>query len=102
MAQKLLADWTTDDFHTVEHGVLLAQHRLAETGLFSDESLAHIIDTHPDESLTVGRMGSNSHKFDWRHGDRNGVSVDPISQRRPTLAELPSHAGSPSGLRRLG
>ena len=75
MAQKLLADWTTDDFHTVEHGVLLAQHRLAETGLFSDESLAHIIDTHPDESLTVGRMGSNSHKFDWRHGDRNGVKI---------------------------
>jgi hypothetical protein len=80
MAQKLLADWTTDDFHTVEHGVLLAQHRLAETGLFSDESLAHIIDTHPDESLTVGRMGSNSHKFDWRHGDRNGVSGEVLIQ----------------------
>lgn len=74
MTESLLADWTQQDFDTVEEGVLVAQHRLAETGLFTDDALAHIIDTHPAADLGVSTMGVDPDVFDWREGERNGVS----------------------------
>lgn len=74
MTQPLLPDWTTEDFHTVEEGVLVAQHRLAETGLFTDDALAHILDTHPEADLSISTMGVDPNVFDWRDGERNGVS----------------------------
>ncbi len=73
MTQSLLENWSQEDFHTVEEGVLVGRHRLAETGLFTDESLAEIIDNHPSEDLSVNTMGSEPGIFDWREGDRNGV-----------------------------
>ena len=74
MAQQLLVDWTQEDFNTVEEGVLVAQHGLGETGLFTDEALAEIIDSHPPEHLGVSTMGVDPNHFDWREGHRNGVS----------------------------
>lgn len=74
MTQPLLPDWTTEDFNTVEEGVLVAPHRLAETGLFTDDALAHIIDTHPEQDLSISTMGVDPNVFDWRDGERNGVS----------------------------
>jgi len=76
MPSSLLADWTVDDFGTLEKGVLLARHRLLETGLFSDENLAKLIDRHPDSDLTISTMGQDTNTFEWRRGDRNGVSGD--------------------------
>jgi len=76
MTTSLLNDWTTDDFHSLEKGVLLAKHRLAETGLFTDEALIKILDTHPAECLHINTMGYDSNKFEWRAGDRNGVASD--------------------------
>jgi hypothetical protein len=73
MTQSLLVDWTQEDFNTVEEGVLVAQHRLAETGLFTDEVLAHIIDTHDPADLGISTMGVDPNVFDWREGERNGV-----------------------------
>lgn len=74
MTSPLLADWTQEDFNTVEEGVLVAPHRLAETGLFTDDALAEIIDTHPAEDMSISTMGVNPEVFDWREGERNGVS----------------------------
>jgi hypothetical protein len=76
MHSSLLVDWTNDDFHILEKGVLLAQHRLAETGLFSDENLIHIIDSHPAADLSINTMGHDTNHFQWREGDRNGVPGD--------------------------
>jgi hypothetical protein len=73
MPASLLFNWTQQDFDTVERGVLVARHGLAETGLFSDEALVEIIDRHPVEDFSVNTMGANPHVFDWREGDRNGV-----------------------------
>ena len=78
MTTNLLADWTTDDFHILEKGVLLARHRLEQTGLFSDESLIRIIDTHPPEHLSVNTMGADTSRFEWREGDRNGIPGDQL------------------------
>jgi len=62
MAQTILADWTPDDFHTVEKGVLLARHRLEETGLFDDDHLAKIIDSHPVPSGRIAHHRSHGPK----------------------------------------
>ena len=78
MAQNLLIDWTDNDFAAVEEGVLVARHGLEETGLFSDEALAEILDTHPSEDLSVSTMGVDPNHFDWREGHRNGVSGEEL------------------------
>jgi hypothetical protein len=70
----LLADWNHEDFNVLEDGVLVARHNLVETGLFTDEALARIIDTHPPQDLSVNTMGVDPRHFDWREGDRNGVT----------------------------
>lgn len=74
MAQPLLDNWTPQDFDTVEQGVLVARHRLADTGLFTDDALADIIDNHPAADLSINTMGVDPGVFDWREGERNGVS----------------------------
>lgn len=71
-----LVDWNREQYETLEKGVLLAKHRLHETGLFSDDSLARIIDTHPAECLHVNTMGTDTNKFQWREGDRSGIPGD--------------------------
>ncbi|RMF44321.1 MAG: hypothetical protein D6753_02905 [Planctomycetota bacterium] len=75
---SLLKDWTNDDFLTLERGVILAQHALAETGLFSDENLARILDNHPESELTISTMGDDPTRFDWIEGERNGASGEQI------------------------
>jgi hypothetical protein len=71
---SLLIGWKPQDFATLENGVIVAQHALADTGCFSDAGLAEILDRHPDSALTLSTMGEDSHTFEWRDGDRNGVS----------------------------
>ncbi len=78
MATSLLKDWTSEDYATVEHGVLLAKHRLHETGLFSDENLCRIIDSHPEKDFSINTMGHDTEKFEWREGDRNGLPAEEI------------------------
>jgi Cupin-like domain len=73
MPDSLLVNWTQQDFNTVERGVLVARHALAESGLFTDEALVELIDRHPIEYLSVNTMGADPNVFDWREGDRNGV-----------------------------
>jgi hypothetical protein len=72
----LLANWKPEDFNTLEDGVLVARHNLGETGLFTDEALARLLDSHPPEDLSVNTMGVDPRHFDWREGDRNGVPGD--------------------------
>lgn len=71
-----LKNWTPEQFAVLEKAVLLAEHRLHETGLFTDEALAALIDKHPEEYLTISTMGSDDNKFEWIEGERNGVAAD--------------------------
>lgn len=73
-----LQDWTPQEYLKLEEGVILARHRLHESGLFSDENLARIIDTHPPECLHVNTMGTETSKFEWREGTREGVSGEVV------------------------
>ena len=80
MTQSLLPNWTQEDFNTVEKGVLVAPHGLGETGLFTDDALADILDTHPEADLSISTMGVDPEVFDWRDGHRNGVSGKDLLQ----------------------
>jgi len=75
---SLLIDWKPQDFAALEEGVIVARHALAESGLFTDEGLAEILDRHPDSALTLSTMGQDSMTFEWRDGDRNGVSGEEL------------------------
>lgn len=74
MSHSLLADWSEDDFGALEEGVLVAQHRLLDSGLYSDESLAKMLDNHPEDCMSISTMGADTSCFEWREGERNGVS----------------------------
>ncbi len=72
--KSFLKDWTPDEYKNLEEAVILARHRLHESGLFSDENLAKVIDTHPPQDLHIHTMGTDTNKFEWREGTRDGVS----------------------------
>lgn len=49
--------------HTIEF-----QHRLLDTGLFSHETLAQVIENMPAENYNLNTMGSDHDNADWREG----------------------------------
>lgn len=71
-----LKNWTQQQFEVLEKAVLLADHRLHESGMFTDEALAELIDGHPEEYLTISTMGSDDNTWEWMEGERNGVPAD--------------------------
>lgn len=68
-----LKDWTEADRASLEAGVLVARHRIHESGIFSEENLARIIDSHPESDFSINTMGEDTTAFEWREGNRNGV-----------------------------
>ena len=78
MKFSLLNNWTDKEFDALEEGVLLAGHRLGESGLFTDEALIEILDSHPEEYVTISTMGKSSDVFEWAEGHRNGVAASEL------------------------
>ncbi len=76
MSASYLAGWTPQQFQAVEEEILLAGHRLHESGIFSHENLIRMIDSHPAKDFSVNTMGDRPSKFEWREGTRNGVPAD--------------------------
>ena len=70
-----LVDWTQEQFDALEQGVLLARHRLHESGLFTDDALADLIDAQPEGYLTIAAMGTDENKFEWMTGERGDLSA---------------------------
>ncbi|MBL4885181.1 MAG: cupin-like domain-containing protein [Planctomycetaceae bacterium] len=71
---QYLQGWTKPEFDVLEEAVLVAKHRLHETGMFTDDALAELIDRHPDDYLTIAAMGNDENKFEWMTGKRDGAS----------------------------
>ncbi len=76
MSPPLLAPWTDAQYEALENEVLLAPHRLHESGLFDNDNLIRLLDRHPLGDLGVNTMGTSHTQFEWREGDRNGVPSD--------------------------
>jgi hypothetical protein len=71
-----LKNWTQSQFNRVEEDILLAGHSLGESGLFDDENLIRMIDSHPPQHLGINTMGFDEDTLEWREGHRNGVPAD--------------------------
>ena len=80
MSHSLLDSWSPEQYRALEHEILLARHRLHESGLFDDENLIRMLDRHPQRDLGINTMGETATRFEWREGDRNGVPSDVLLQ----------------------
>ena len=78
MPETVLVNWTDDQSALMEKGILLAQHRLQELPIFTDDGLARLLDMHPREDLNVYTMGHDHRDEDWRRGDINGYSGEKL------------------------
>ncbi len=76
MSSCYLPDWTPEQYRALENEILLAPHFLHATSLFDDDSLIRILDKHPQRDLGINTMGYSHTEFEWREGDRNGVSSE--------------------------
>lgn len=62
----------------LEQKPLTVNHRLVETGLFDDEHLIRILDTHPRDCLNVHTMGVDETSNQWREGDASTLSGEQL------------------------
>jgi hypothetical protein len=70
-----LKNWSPSQFGKLEEDVLLAEHKLHESGLFDDDNLIRMIDSHPPQHLGINTMGFDEATLEWREGHRNGVAA---------------------------
>lgn len=72
---NLLRNWSAEQVAQMHNAIFVAQHRLAELELFSDEGLAQTLDVHPRADLGVGTMGTDPvRRSQWREGDAGRLS----------------------------
>lgn len=74
MIPKHLSGWT--DRHKAlfgNHTVKLS-HRLTETGLFSEDAIAALIDDYPEDKYNLNSMGADPLNRVWREGNVAGRS----------------------------
>ncbi len=73
---SIFKDWT--DEHTAKFGkdILTVRHKLEETGLFTDDALADLLEKHPSEKLDVCTMGHDHPLYPnkFRTGDFRDAS----------------------------
>lgn len=68
--KNLLKNWSNDQIAAMHNAIFVAEHRLAELDLFSDDGLIHTLDAHPRKDLGVNTMGSDpARREDWQEGD---------------------------------
>lgn len=75
---KWLQNWTAEHTKALGNDNLFVQHRLMESGLFSDESLIRIMDEHPVEHMTVSTMGHDKLNYQWDECNRNGATGEQL------------------------
>ncbi len=89
MTQKIIADWKPEYAATFGANQLLLHHRLSETGLFTKEALAKLIDRYPDELYNLSTMGFDPENPVWREGTISGHKgadvIDAIERGRMWL-----------------
>ncbi len=75
MTQTLLRDWTPESRKSYGKEIVRFRHGLADTGLFSDEALAALIDRHPLAARDVCTMKKNPPPGEtWIAGQADGLS----------------------------
>ena len=58
---QVLKNWTDETSRKFQEEILVFEHNLAETDLFTDEALIWLLDNHPPHLLDVCTMGDPNH-----------------------------------------
>ncbi|WP_162143703.1 hypothetical protein [Hellea balneolensis] len=70
----ILQNWTTEHSQNFRKKTLVANHNLNETGLFTDDALAMLLDKHPRSHLDVCTLaGHEIYQGKFRTGDARDV-----------------------------
>jgi hypothetical protein len=70
----LLKKWTDEQIEQMRSAIFVAEHRLAELPVFTDEGLERVLDTHPRSDLGVNTMGDDpERRQDWQEGDAGNL-----------------------------
>jgi len=89
MVKNIISDWKPEYAETFGEKQLLLHHRLCETGLFTKEALARLIDRHPDIPYNLSTMGYDPENPEWREGTISGHNgkdvIDAIERGRMWL-----------------
>lgn len=71
---SMLEKWPQGQASRLNKDIVQFNHRLAETGLFEDEALARLLDTHPRENMTICTMRENPPPGErWVAGDADNL-----------------------------
>ncbi len=74
---QMIVNWTDEKTAQFQKEIFTFEHRLAETGLFTDEALIELLEKHPADMLDVCTMGGSDHKLypnRFRTGDFRDAS----------------------------
>ena len=89
MQQSIISDWKPEYAQSFGQEQLLLNHRLSETGLFSHDALADLIDNYPSASYNLNTMGYDHENPEWREGIIRGIDgkavIESIRQGRMWL-----------------
>lgn len=72
MSYPLLENWTPEQAARMEKAIFVAQHRLQDLEMFSDEHLIELIDRHPRKELGINTMGTDPERREEWQGGRGG------------------------------
>ncbi|MEM9330662.1 MAG: hypothetical protein AAGA53_05005 [Pseudomonadota bacterium] len=68
MQESIISDWKPEYAENFGAESLLLHHRLSETGLFTHDALAELIDSYPQETYNLNTMGYDPENPEWREG----------------------------------
>ena len=71
---NILGSFSDKHARLFDEQTILIQHKLLETGLFSEEALGGLIDRCKPEDYIVSTMGTNKEVKEWRNGEIVGIS----------------------------
>ena len=74
--RSMLTDWTDVKSASFQKEIMSFGHNLGETGLFTDEALISLLESHPSEKMDVCTMGAPDHPMypnKFRTGDFRDV-----------------------------
>ena len=77
---RKMLDASADAIKNFGSGLSHFNHNFAETGLFTDEKLAQLIERYPREYYMINTMTAQGDEPEWRSGEINNVSGDKVLQ----------------------
>ena len=77
---RKLIDASNESLKNFGDGTSHFQHYFAETGLFSDDKLASLIERYPREYYMINTMTAQGDEPEWRSGEINNISGEKVLQ----------------------